>query len=91
MLGEGAGLFQVCDDLEAKLNGTLLVAFNKAQVQHCQCYFDEKFQMYNSEFLDLEDPKNKDPACDFDMNRFSECLDKKQSGKKITVHTFYHY
>ncbi|CAB4031391.1 Leucine-rich repeat-containing 61 [Paramuricea clavata] len=48
MLGEGAGLFQVCDDLEAKLN-------------------------------DLEDPKNKDPACDFDMNRFSECLDKKQS------------
>ena len=49
------------------------------------------FKMDLSElFYFVELKKDEDPVSDFDVNKFSESLDKKQRGKNFIFYIFFH-
>ena len=41
-------------------------------------------------FYFVELKKDEDPVSDFDVNKFSESLDKKQRGKNFIFYIFFH-
>ena len=60
-------------------NAILTILVHQLAFRYIAMLFWQK--IFNVKFLELE--KDKDPSYDVDVNKHSESLDKKQSGKKL--------